>query len=96
MAYLLQILANGLHNGALYALLAYGYVLTGIVTRRPNLAHGAVFAFSGQVLVLAATAGYNALWMTLPAAILFGAGVSAGTVRHSFMDTCHPHHAALS
>lgn len=76
VAYLLQILANGLHNGALYALLAYGYVLTGIVTRRPNLAHGAVFAFSGQVLVLAATAGYNALWMTLPAAILFGAGVS--------------------
>ncbi|MGB8817638.1 MAG: branched-chain amino acid ABC transporter permease [Rhizobiaceae bacterium] len=77
MDYFFQIMANGLHNGALYALLAYGYVLTGIVTKRPNLAHGAVFAFSGQILVLAATAGYNALWMTLPAAILFGIGVSA-------------------
>lgn len=77
MTYFLQIIANGLHNGALYALLAYGYVLTSIVTKRPNLAHGAVFAFSGQALVLAANAGYTVLWMTLPAAILFGAGVSA-------------------
>jgi branched-chain amino acid transport system permease protein len=74
--YFFQIIANGLHNGALYALLAYGYVLTGIVTKRPNLAHGAVFAFSGQVLVLAANAGYTILWMTLPAAILFGTGIS--------------------
>ena len=77
MDYFLQIIANGLHNGALYALLAYGYVLTGIVTKRPNLAHGAVFAFSGQVLVLAANAGCTVLWMTLPAAILFGTGISA-------------------
>lgn len=77
MDYFLQILANGLHNGALYAILAYGYVLAGMVTKRPNLAHGAVFAFSGQVLVLAANAGYTVLWMTLPAAILFGAGSSA-------------------
>ena len=77
MTYFLQIIANGLHNGALYALLAYGYVLTGIVTKRPNLAHGAIFAFSGQVLVLAANAGYAILWMTLPAAILFGATTSA-------------------
>lgn len=76
MTYFTQIIANGLHNGALYALLAYGYVLTGIVTKRPNLAHGAVFAFSGQVLVLAANAGYAVLWMTLPAAILFGTTVS--------------------
>lgn len=77
MDYFFQIIANGLHNGALYALLAYGYVLTGIVTKRPNLAHGAIFAFSGQALVLAANAGYTVLWMTLPAAILFGAGASA-------------------
>lgn len=77
MTYFSQIIANGLHNGALYALLAYGYVLTGIVTKRPNLAHGAIFAFSGQVLVLAANAGYTVLWMTLPAAIFFGTGVSA-------------------
>ena len=77
MAYLLQIITNGLHNGALYALLAYGYVLTYSVTKRANLAHGAVFAFSGQILVLGATAGYNVLWMTLPAALAFGALSSA-------------------
>ncbi len=73
MAYLLQIIANGLHNGALYALLSYGYVLTYCVTKRANLAHGAVFAFSGQILVLGATTGYTALWMTLSAALAFGA-----------------------
>lgn len=33
LAYFLQITANGLHNGALYALLAYGYVLTYSVTK---------------------------------------------------------------
>ncbi len=77
MAYFLQITANGLHNGALYALLAFGYVLTYSVTKRANLAHGAVFAFSGQILVLGATMGYTALWMTLPAALAFGALASA-------------------
>jgi branched-chain amino acid transport system permease protein len=73
LAYFLQTIANGLHNGALYALLAYGYVLTYSVTKRANLAHGAVFAFSGQILVLGATVGYTVLWMTLPAALAFGA-----------------------
>ena len=47
------------------------------VTKRANLAHGAVFAFSGQILVLGATTGYNVLWMTLPAALAFGALSSA-------------------
>ena len=72
LSYLAQILTNGLHNGALYALLAYGYVVTYSVTHRANIAHGAVFAFSGQMLVLVATIGYSTLWMTLSAAILFG------------------------
>jgi branched-chain amino acid transport system permease protein len=76
MSYLAQILTNGLHNGALYALLAYGYVVAYSVTRRANIAHGAVFAFSGQMLVLAANTGYTALWMTLPIAILFGITMS--------------------
>jgi branched-chain amino acid transport system permease protein len=51
-------------------------VLAQSVTRRPNLAHGAVFAFGGQVLVLAAVQGYVVLWMTMPAAIAFGSAVS--------------------
>ncbi len=71
-SYLAQILVNGLHNGALYALLAFGYVLTYSVTHRANIAHGAVFAFSGQVLVLVTTFAYSTLWMTLPAALLSG------------------------
>ncbi len=76
MAYFLQIAVNGFHNGGLYALLAYGYVLIYAVTKRANLAHGAVFAFSGQMLALSAHLGYTALWMTLPAAICFGMLVS--------------------
>jgi branched-chain amino acid transport system permease protein len=77
LAYLFQIIANGLHNGALYGLLAYGYVLTYSVTKRANLAHGAVFAFSGQIMALGATTGYSVLWMTLPAALAFGVLSSA-------------------
>lgn len=77
LAYFLQIAANGLHTGALYAVLAYGYVLVYAVAGRANLAHGAVFAFSGQILTLAATLSFTLLWMTLPASIAVGAVVAA-------------------
>lgn len=67
---------NGVHSGALYALLAYGYVLTYIVTKRANIAHGAMFAFSGQVLVAGTNFGYNVMWIILPLAIGFGSAIS--------------------
>lgn len=76
LAYLMQILVNGLHNGAIYALLAWSYVLATSVTHRPNLMHGVYFAFSGQVLVLAAVQGYVVLWMAMWSAVLFGIAVS--------------------
>jgi branched-chain amino acid transport system permease protein len=72
VSYLFQILVNGLHNGCLYGLLAYSYVLLNQVVQRPNLAHGAFFAFSGQVLVLGATLAYNALIFTFASSIAFG------------------------
>ncbi len=72
----MQIMLNGIHSGALYALLAYGYVLTYIVTKRANIAHGAMFAFSGQVLVAGTSFGYNVMWIILPLAIVFGSAVS--------------------
>jgi len=72
MLYFLQQVLNGLHSGALYALLAFGYALTNGVLHRINLAHGAVFAFCGQTMILAAVWGYDALWLTLPAAIALG------------------------
>lgn len=77
MNYLVQILANGLHNGFLYALLAYGYVLLNLVVKRPNLAHGAFFAFSGQVLVLGATLAFTTLIFTFASSIVFGLAISA-------------------
>lgn len=72
MLYFLQQLLNGLHSGALYALLAFGYVLTNGVLKRTNLAHGPVFAFAGQLLILVAVFGWNVLWLTLPATVALG------------------------
>lgn len=72
MLYFFQQVLNGLHSGALYALLAFGYVLTNGILHRTNLAHGAVFAFCGQTMILTAAFGYQALWMTLFAAVALG------------------------
>ncbi len=72
MAYFFQILLNGIHNGALYALLSYGYVLSYLVTKRANIAHGALFAFSGQMFALGTNFAYNVLWIILPLAIALG------------------------
>lgn len=72
MLYFFQQVLNGLHSGALYALLAFGYALTNGVLHRTNLAHGAVFAFSGQTMILAAVYGWQVLWLTLPATIALG------------------------
>jgi branched-chain amino acid transport system permease protein len=72
MLYFLQQLLNGLHSGALYALLAFGYVLTNGVLKRTNLAYGPIFAFAGQVLIIIAVFGWNVLWLTLPATVALG------------------------
>ncbi|SFJ52838.1 amino acid/amide ABC transporter membrane protein 1, HAAT family [Phyllobacterium sp. CL33Tsu] len=72
MTYFLQLLLNGIHNAALYALLAYGYVLIHGLTHRTDLSLGAIFAFSGQTFILVAAFAWSILWMTLPAALAFG------------------------
>lgn len=72
MLYFFQQVLNGLHMSALYALLAFGYVLTNGVVRRTNLAYGAVFAFSGQTMILVAVFGWYVLWLTLPATVAVG------------------------
>jgi branched-chain amino acid transport system permease protein len=77
LTYLAQILLNGAHNGGLYALLAYGYVLTYQVTKRASFAHGALFAFSGQNLILFTAFGWNSLWLLFPLALAFGMAASA-------------------
>jgi len=76
MLYFIQQLLNGFHSGALYALLAFGYVLTNGVLKRTNLAYGPLFAFAGQVLILAAVFGWNVLWLTLPATVALGIAVA--------------------
>jgi branched-chain amino acid transport system permease protein len=80
MSYFLQLLFNGVHNAALYALLAYGYVLIHGLTHRTDLSLGAIFAFSGQTFILVAAFGWSILWMTLPAALSFGLLIAAAYV----------------
>ncbi|TIO39946.1 MAG: branched-chain amino acid ABC transporter permease, partial [Mesorhizobium sp.] len=72
MLYFYQQVLNGLHSGALYALLAFGYVLTNGILHRTNLAYGALFAFCGHTMILTAAFGYQALWLTLFASVALG------------------------
>lgn len=76
MLYFAQQFLNGLHSAALYGLLAFGYTLINGVVHRTNLAHGAVFAFGGQAMILAAVYGWNTLWLNLPASLGFGIAVA--------------------
>ena len=48
MLYFVQQFLNGVHSGALYALLAFGYALTNGVVRRTNLAYGAFSPLLGR------------------------------------------------
>ncbi|MFZ1680987.1 MAG: branched-chain amino acid ABC transporter permease, partial [Rhizobiaceae bacterium] len=76
MLYAAQQFLNGFHSAALYALLAFGYALMFGLHRRVDFAYGGLYALCGQLTVLGAVFGYRALWMTLPAALAFGAGVA--------------------
>lgn len=85
MLYFLQQVLNGLHSGTLYALLAFGYVLTNGILHRTNLAYGALFAFCGQTMILTAAFGYQALWLTLAASVALGvaaAVLNAALISH--------------
>jgi branched-chain amino acid transport system permease protein len=88
MLYFLQQVLNGFHASALYALLAFGYVLTNGVVRRTNLAYGALFAFSGQSMILVAVYGWYVLWLTLPATVALGivAGFAYAALISSFLS----------
>jgi branched-chain amino acid transport system permease protein len=77
MAYLLQQLANAVPLAALYAALAFGYAIGFGVTRRADITYGALYAFSGQLLLLFSDVGYTRLILVLPAAIAFGALIAA-------------------
>ncbi|GLS33995.1 branched-chain amino acid transport system permease protein [Mesorhizobium albiziae] len=78
MLYFFQQVLNGVHASAIYALLAFGYALTNSVIRRTNLAYGALFAFSGQAMILVAVFGWYVLWLTLPATVALGIAAGFG------------------
>ena len=76
MAYLLQQLANAVPLSVLYATLAFGYVIGFALTKRADIAYGAIFAFSGHLYVLFAQLGWDEFWLVLPAALAMGAGAA--------------------
>ncbi|MFZ1815726.1 MAG: branched-chain amino acid ABC transporter permease [Rhizobiaceae bacterium] len=76
MAYFAQQILNGVHVGAIYALLAFGYALAHGVLRRASFLHGALFAFSGQITVYATAFGWTSLFLIYPAALALGAFVT--------------------
>ncbi len=92
MLFFAQQCLNGLHIGAIYALLAFGYALINGVLHRTNLAHGAIFGFTGQLFILIAVFGWRVLWLTLPAtlalalfaALLYAALIAAMLSRSVF------------
>lgn len=76
MGYFLQQLANAVPLAALYAALAFGYSIAFGVTKRADITYGALFAFSGQMLLLFTDFGYARLWLILPAAFALGAVIA--------------------
>lgn len=80
MTLALQLMLNGLANGALYALIAIGFALIYNATRMLHLAHGAVFAFGGYVLYVCSE------WLGLPIAIGFVAAVAAAGALGAAME----------
>jgi branched-chain amino acid transport system permease protein len=73
MAYLLQQFANAVPIASLYAALAFGYAIAFAVTRRADIAYGAIFAFAGHLHLLGSHFGWDRLWLVLPAALSLGA-----------------------
>jgi len=86
MIYFAQQLANAVPLCALYAALAFGYAIAFGMTRRADIAYGAIFVFAGQLYLLFTATGWNALNLVFPAALAFGAfmalvyGIGAGVV----------------
>lgn len=91
MAYFLQQIANALPIASLYAALAFGYAIAFAVTRRADIAYGAIFALSGHIYLLFAHLGWDRLWLVLPASLALGAaagligGVGTGVVIGQFV-----------
>jgi branched-chain amino acid transport system permease protein len=71
LAYVSQQALNALPQAALYAALAAAYALPFGLHRRADFSFGALHAFSGQMLVLAAHVGWVVLWLTLPSTLAF-------------------------
>ncbi|WLS01873.1 branched-chain amino acid ABC transporter permease [Shinella oryzae] len=90
MAYFLQQIANAVPVAALYAVLAFGYSIAFAVTRRADIAYGALFAFAAQLFVLFSGYGWNQLWLVLPAALGFGAlGALVYSLGAAVLVGCH-------
>src|SRR5215207_11600871 len=76
MTYFLQQCLNGLQVSAFYAVLAAGYVLLHAVTRRTNLAFGAIAMWGGHLTVLMASFVSATYFMAESRALAFAVALS--------------------
>ena len=79
MILLLNQLINGLHVGAIYALIALGYTMVYGIVRLINFAHGDVFMIGGYLAFFGVSAFVMPWWLAVVAAVvlttLFGVGL---------------------
>lgn len=84
MEYLVQLLINGLSNGAVYAVIAVGWALIFSILKFSNFAHGGTMVVSAYIgMLFARVVGAN-LWLTLIISALFGGTINLGVELISF------------
>lgn len=84
MDYFIQLLINGLSNGAVYAIIAVGWALIFSVLKFSNFAHGGTMVCSAYIgMLFTRVIGAN-LWLTLILSALFGGVINIGVELISF------------
>ena len=74
MTYFLQLLINGISNGAVYAIIAAGWALIFSILKFSNFAHGGTMVFAAYAGMLCTKIVGANLWLTLICVHLESAG----------------------
>lgn len=84
MEYFVQLLINGLSNGAVYAIISVGWALIFSILKFSNFAHGGTMVCSAYIgMLFTRVIGAN-LWLTLILSALFGGIINMGVELISF------------
>jgi len=92
---LLQLLANGLVNGCLYAILAVGFGLIYNTTRTLHIAHGGVFTAGAYTCYLFLIVMGSPLWTAVSLTVLLSAMLGVGMELFVYAPLGRRHGSAL-